>query len=168
MGLALPFMPLVAGAGAIFQGAASLAQGAAQAQAYKQEGIAQQQLADIQAQDIQIQAKQQEASRYEELARTVGNIDATVASRGLDPNSPSGAALQGAARTYAQRDAARIGFNAMQNSSNEILSGNTAMTVARARASLAQAAGYTSAMGSLFKATTYGVDYFNPKGQVGP
>jgi hypothetical protein len=158
--------------GSLIQGVSAIQQGntqAAIAKAQGQQGVyaaqAQQRQDEIQAQDTMIAAHQQEASRYEDLARTLGVIQATIGSRGLDPNSPSAMALEDAADTYAQRDIRRMSFNAMQDASNYRLHGATVMqqgnfqnTIMRAKASAARAAGYTSATSSLLKAAKYADD----------
>lgn len=169
MGFMLPALMI---GGSLIQGVAGYQQGqtsAAVAKAQGQQEVyaaqAQQRQDEIQAQNTQIAAHQQEAARYEDLARTLGVINATISSRGLDLSSPSAGALLDAADTYAQRDVQRMSFNAMQDASNYRVAGATAVqqgnfqnTIYRAQASAAAAAGYGKAADSLFKAVKYADD----------
>lgn len=141
-------------AGSLIQGVSAIQQGNAQAKAAAAQGQAKQQEDEIAAENTKITATQQQSARLDDLARTVGTIRATAASRNLDLSSPSAMALQGAADTYANRDVAQIGFNGMQTSANYKLAGNTAVATATATGNIAKAAGWTSAAGSFFKAAT--------------
>lgn len=149
--MAMIAAPLAIG-GALIQGIAAVQQGDAQAKAYKVQAQEKQQEDDIAAQNTQITAEQQQGARMDQLNRTIGTIRATVASRNLDPSSPSGMALEGAANTYAQRDVSRLGFQGQQTAANQRLAGATAMATGAASASMATAAGYSSAFGDLLKA----------------
>lgn len=145
--------PLAIGA-SLFQGIASYQQGQSQAALATAEGQAKQQ---EMAQDIkltQISAEQSQAQRLEQLQRTVGTINATVATRGLDPSSPSAMAMVGGANTYAQRNIMNARFNALMQESSDQMTGDTAGVVARAKASAYRAAGFTSALGDFFQAGT--------------
>jgi hypothetical protein len=151
---------LAVGANAI-QGVAAIQQGQAQASLAKAQGQAQ---ADADARDAQmtkIAAEQSQASRLEDLQRTVGTIRAGISSRGLDPSSPSAMALEGAADKYAKRNIAREAFNASQQIANDNLDARTAQTVAGFKASAARQAGYMSAASSLFKAGSLSNSYFD-------
>lgn len=169
MGFAIPALmvggSLIQGVAAVQQGNTASAVAKAQGQQEVYAAQAQQRQDEIQAQNTMIAARQQEAARYEGLAQTLGVIQATIGSRSLDPSSPSSMALMDAANTYAQRDVQRMSFNAMQDASNYRLAGATAVqqgnfqnTIMRAQASAARAAGYTTAVGSLFKAVKYADD----------
>lgn len=140
--------------GNLIQGVSAIQQGNAQAKAYRVQAEEKQQEDEIAAENTKIQAEQEQASRLEDLNRTVGTIRAVASSRSLDPNSPSGMALQGAAQTYAGRDISRIGFNSLQTQGNYRLAGQTAVTSAAAAGSIAKAAGYTQAIGSFMKAAS--------------
>jgi hypothetical protein len=207
-----PALPFLAVGSALFSGVAAVEQGQAQKRAYEQqaqqaqiEGQQQQQIANataqqqvdqaaeqqaqdrIAAQNATIQAKQDQAIRLQNLQRTIGVIDATVATRGL--TGPSAMALEGAAQGYTQRDIINARFNAFQNAANYGLAGRVAMSQGNAQASqtilegiyavrsgtasaanlrasgsAALASGYTSAMGSLFQAASTANTYFNTKG----
>lgn len=137
--------PLAIGGG-ILQGMASITQGNMAAEA----GKARENELKIDAQNTEIAAKQSQAARLDELTRTTGNINAIVASRGLDLNSPSALAMTEGARDYTYRDIGRERFNAMQTASNQRVAG----AQARLSGKMAQRAGYLSAAGSFFKAGT--------------
>lgn len=174
MALAAPLLI----AGTAIQGVAAIQQGNtanAVAKAQAQQGIyaadAQQQQDEIAAENTEIQAKQDQSNRLADLARTVGTIRATLSSRNLDLSSPSAAALEDAANTYAQRDISNARFNAMQTASSYRTAGATAVQqagiqaqITRAQGAAAAMAGYTSAAGSLFKAASYANSYYGGKG----
>jgi hypothetical protein len=146
--------PLAIG-GALIQGVSAIQQGNAQAKTAMVQGQEKQQEDEIAAENTKITAEQQQSARLDDLARAVGTIRATAASRNLDLNSPSALALEGAADTYAMRDVSQIGFNGMQTAANYKLAGNTAMATAQATSSVAKAAGWSSAAGSFFKAVSF-------------
>lgn len=146
--------PLLAIGGGLIQGVSAIQQGNAQAAYARAQGQTQ---ADELARDAQmtkIAADQSNASRLDELRRTVGNINATVAGRGLSASSPSAMALVSGADTYAMRDVARAAFNSQQQIGADQLGAKTAQSVASFKAKVAQQAGYMSAASSLFKAAS--------------
>jgi hypothetical protein len=145
--------PLAIG-GALIQGLSSIAGGNAQAAGLKAQGQEQQQQDAIDAQDTKIGAEQAQSNRLVQLQKTIGSIRATVSGRGLDPNSPSGAALEDNADTTTQRAIGIDRFNAWQTASNYTLAGSTAVAQANLKASMARQAGYVTAASSLFKAAT--------------
>jgi hypothetical protein len=159
MAYAIP-VAMAVGAQAL-QGVSAIQQGNVRARQATIEGQARADELARQAQLSHISGEEQQASRMDDLSRTMGTIDATIGSRGLDLSSPSAFALRDAAQTYAQRDVSRIGFNSLQTGSNYEMAGRTAVQVAGARASMAKAAGYTEAVGSLFKAASYGYSGFS-------
>lgn len=141
-------------AGSLLQGVSAIQQGQATAKAAAVQAQEKQQEDQIAAEDTKIAAEQQQSARLDDLNRTIGTVRAVSASRSLDPTSPSGMALEGAAQTYAGRDVSRIGFNSLQTQSNYNLAGQAAVANARATGSIAKAAGWNQAMGSFVKAAT--------------
>lgn len=163
----MALLPVAVGlmaAGMAVQGVSAIQGGNAQAKAARVQGIEQQQEADIAAENTKITAQQQQSQRLDDLHRTLGTISATVASRNLDPSSPSGMALAGAADTYARRDVSRIGFNSMQTAANYRLGGQTAVANAAASGSIAKAAGYAAGFGSFLKAGSLAAGAFGSSG----
>ena len=144
--------PALAFGGSVLQGVAAIQGGNAAAA----EGKARQNEMNARAETIKIEADQQHASMLEDLQRTTGTINAIIASRGLDLNSPSSLAMTEGAQAYSYRDINRARFNAQQNESATRLAG------ARARLSgkMAQQAGYVSAAGSFFKAGSEAYSFF--------
>jgi hypothetical protein len=159
-----PVAAAMAIGGSIIQGVSAIQQGKAQAKSALANAQEKQQENEIAAQDTQISAEQQQADRLDHLRTQNGTIRALMGSRNLDANSPSAFALEGAAETYAYRDVARMGFNALQTSSNYRLAGQTAMATGQAKASMYRAAGFSSGMGSFFKAATFANSSFNTPG----
>lgn len=137
-----------AGAGALFGGGVLNAIGSIQ------EGNAAKAAADQRRQELATAAQLQEtaaaessASRLMDLQRTVGNIRAITAARGLSPNSPSAMAITANAQRLTDQNVQREGFNARQQSESLRLAGRAAGISGNA----AQTAGYLKGVGSFFK-----------------
>lgn len=152
----MSFLPVaLAAASAGMQGISMIAQGNAAAA----EGQARQQELEREAKLQEIQAKEQQASRLDDLQKTVGSIRALSSQRGFDLSSPSSWALAAAAEKEAYRDTQRTGFNARQSASNYRLAGSAA----RMSGNAARTAAYLGAAGSFFKAGSYVNSAFQPK-----
>ena len=146
-------------AGPLLQGFASIQEGnaaKAQAEARKQE-------LEREAQLQKIAATEQQAAYIRDLNNTSGSISALFGSRGLDPTSPSAAAIRDSVERDARRDTRRIAFNASQQGSQMRLAGQAALNSGRA----AQTAGYLRGAGSLFQAVTNAQSSFARAGAGG-
>lgn len=178
MAIALPALLI---GSAVVQGVSAISQGNAQKKAEDQQAqetvnaaAAQKQQDDIAAQNAGISAEQDQELRLQQLSRTVGTIRANVAARGLDPSSPSSGALENAANSYAGTNITQLRFNAFQQASSDKLTGATAVSqgniqaqIDSAKGAAAQVAGYTSAVGSLFKAASSANSLFSSAGGGG-
>lgn len=135
----------------------ALAAGGLQAFSAVREGQTQKAASDARAAELKresdlagIAANQSQAEHLLELGRTIGNMRATIAARGLDPLSPSAAAIEGGIERIADTNIQRTAFNARQQMSNTSL----AAAAARMSGNAALTAGYIKGAGSFFKAVT--------------
>lgn len=145
----------MAAGGSLIQGVAAIQQGEAQAKGAKVEAQTRADELKRDAQMTQIAAEQSQAARLEQLQRTQGAITATLSARGLNLSSPSAIALNEAATNYATRDMQRERFVAGQQIGADNQAARGAISMGDFKAKVARAAGYTSAIGSLFKAASF-------------
>lgn len=97
------------------------------------------------AREAQLQetaANETQASNLLELQRSVGNIRAITAARGLNPDSPSAMAIEGGEQRVADTNNQRTAFNARQQSNSLKMAGKAAMM-----------SGQAAVTGAYFKAT---------------
>lgn len=142
----------LAAAGSVIQGVASIQQGNAEAVAARTEAKTRSDELKRDSEMTKIAAEQSQSSALDDLARTIGTIRATVGGRNLDPNSPSGMALEGAAQGYAYRDIGRNNFNAQQQIGANDLAGRTAIAMGSFKGKVMRNAGYMGGASSFLKA----------------
>lgn len=102
------FAPIAAIGSAVAGGLSSIASGNAQNAAMQERALELKQQREL----VQTQAKEQQASRLEQLNRTIGAITAITASHGLSVDSPSAQAVAGQRKKAAATDVGTIGANA--------------------------------------------------------
>lgn len=136
------FLALAAGG---LQGIGTLMTGDAEKQAADQRALELRQ----QALMVSSQAKEQQATRQDQLNRSISAITALTASRNLNPDTPSAQAITGQRKKTAQTDIVGIGLNAA-----------TQAGLLREDALAAIMAGNNAQMNSWFQAATAPLNQF--------
>lgn len=149
----MSFWPAVAIGAIALEGVSQITQGNAAAGAAKarQEELARE------SQLQQTAALESQASNLMELQRTMGNIRAITAARGLNPDSPSAMAIQGGVERVADTNAQRSAFNSRQGVSASALAGKAAMMSGNA----ARTAGFLKGAGSFLQAASVASSAFS-------
>lgn len=130
--------------GSAMEGVAAIGEG----QSARAQAVARKDELGREAQLQTIAASESQGNRIMDLNRTLGNVQAFIGNRGLNPDSPSAMAIESGVQRVAGQDMQRTAFNARQQASSLNLAGRAAAMAGEAAAN----AGYLKGIGSFFKA----------------